>query len=137
MVPEEVSVLKTASSETLFRSRSLKMETAGIGLKPVVEQSGVVLPVVGVAEGHADQKLPFPPRVGEDTTLAQMIALVDEAASSKAPIAKLADKVAGVFVPVVIAIAVVTAAVWLIATGGDVTRGGRPTLCFSGSDTSW
>ena len=61
-------------------------------------------------------------RVGEDTTLAQMIRLVDEAASSKAPIAKLADKVAGVFVPVVIAIAVVTAAVWLIATGGDVTR---------------
>ncbi|MEA4953945.1 MAG: heavy metal translocating P-type ATPase [Pseudoflavonifractor sp.] len=55
-------------------------------------------------------------RVGDDTTLAQMIALVDEAASSKAPIAKLADKVAGVFVPVVIAIALVTAAVWFIAT---------------------
>ena len=61
-------------------------------------------------------------RVGEDTTLAQMIRLVDEAASSKAPIAKLADKVAGVFVPAVIGIAIVTAAVWLIATGGDVTR---------------
>ena len=61
-------------------------------------------------------------RVGDDTTLAQMIALVDEAASSKAPIAKLADKVAGVFVPAVICIAIVTAAVWLIATGGDVTR---------------
>lgn len=56
-------------------------------------------------------------RVGDDTTLAQMIALVDEAASSKAPIAKLADKVAGVFVPVVIGIALVTAAVWLIVTG--------------------
>ena len=61
-------------------------------------------------------------RVGEDTTLAQMIALVDEAASSKAPIAKLADQVAGVFVPVVMAIALVTAVVWLIATGGDITR---------------
>ena len=61
-------------------------------------------------------------RVGEDTTLAQMIRLVDEAASSKAPIAKLADKVAGVFVPTVIGIAIVTAIVWLIATGGDVTR---------------
>ena len=56
-------------------------------------------------------------RVGEDTTLAQMIRLVDEAASSKAPIAKLADKVAGVFVPVVIGIALITAVVWLIATG--------------------
>ena len=56
-------------------------------------------------------------RVGEDTTLAQMIRLVDEAASSKAPIAKLADKVAGVFVPVVMVIALVTAVVWMIATG--------------------
>ena len=61
-------------------------------------------------------------RVGEDTTLAQMIRLVEEAASSRAPIAKLADKVAGIFVPTVIAIAVITAIVWLLATGGDVTR---------------
>ena len=61
-------------------------------------------------------------RVGEDTTLAQMIRLVEEASSSKAPIAKLADKVAGIFVPTVITIAIITAAVWLIATGGDITR---------------
>ena len=61
-------------------------------------------------------------RVGDDTTLAQMIALVEEAASSKAPIAKLADKVAGVFVPVVMTIAAVTAVVWLLATGGNITR---------------
>ena len=54
-------------------------------------------------------------RVGEDTTLAQMIRLVEEASGSKAPIAKLADKVAGVFVPVVMVIAAVTAAVWLAA----------------------
>jgi len=52
--------------------------------------------------------------VGEDTALAKIIALVDEATSSKAPIAKLADKVSGVFVPVVIAIAVVAALVWLL-----------------------
>ena len=55
-------------------------------------------------------------RVGEDTTLAQMIKLVEEASASKAPIAKLADKVAGVFVPVVIGIALVTAVVWFILT---------------------
>ena len=61
-------------------------------------------------------------RVGEDTTLAQMIRLVEEAAASKAPIAKLADKVAGVFVPVVMAIAAVTAAAWFVASGYDVTR---------------
>lgn len=60
-------------------------------------------------------------RVGDDTTLAQMIALVDEAASSKAPIAKLADKVAGVFVPVVICLSILTAAVWFVTTG-DVAR---------------
>ena len=54
-------------------------------------------------------------KVGGDTTLAQIIALVEDAANSKAPIAKLADKVAGVFVPVVIAIAVIASAIWLLA----------------------
>lgn len=53
-------------------------------------------------------------KVGDETALAQIIRLVDEATSSKAPIAKLADKVAGIFVPVVIAIAVVSAVVWLL-----------------------
>ncbi len=53
-------------------------------------------------------------KVGDDTALAQIIRLVDEATSSKAPIAKLADKVAGVFVPVVIGIALLAAIVWLI-----------------------
>ena len=53
-------------------------------------------------------------KVGDDTTLAQIIALVEEANSSKAPIAKLADRVSGVFVPVVISIAVVAALVWLL-----------------------
>ena len=53
-------------------------------------------------------------KVGSDTTLSQMIALVEEAAASKAPIAKLADKVAGVFVPSVISIALVTAIVWMV-----------------------
>ena len=56
-------------------------------------------------------------RVGEDTTLAQMIRLVEEASSSKAPIAKLADKVAGIFVPTVMVIALVTAVVWMVVTG--------------------
>ncbi len=52
-------------------------------------------------------------RVGEDTTLRRIIKLVEEAAATKAPIARLADKVSGVFVPVVLAIALVTALVWL------------------------
>ena len=54
-------------------------------------------------------------RVGDDTTLAQIIRLVDEAGNTKAPIARLADRVSGVFVPTVIIIAILTAIVWLIA----------------------
>ena len=54
-------------------------------------------------------------KVGDDTTLAQIIELVEDASSSKAPIAKLADKISGIFVPVVIGIAILSAAVWLIA----------------------
>ena len=54
-------------------------------------------------------------RVGQDTTLSQIIALVSDAAATKAPIAKVADKVSGVFVPVVISIAAVTILVWLLA----------------------
>ena len=57
-------------------------------------------------------------RVGDDTTLAQIIRLVDEAGNTKAPIARLADKVSGVFVPAVIVIAILTAIVWLIAGAG-------------------
>ncbi len=53
-------------------------------------------------------------KIGDDTTLAKIIELVENASSSKAPIAKLADKISGVFVPVVIAIAVVSTIVWLI-----------------------
>ena len=53
-------------------------------------------------------------RVGEDTTLSQIIQMVSDAAATKAPIAKIADKVSGIFVPAVIAIAVVTILVWLI-----------------------
>lgn len=53
-------------------------------------------------------------RVGEDTTLSQIIQMVSDAAATKAPIAKIADKVSGVFVPTVIGIAIVTTLVWLI-----------------------
>ena len=53
-------------------------------------------------------------RVGEDTTLSQIIRMVSDAAATKAPIAKIADKVSGIFVPAVIAIAFVTIAVWLL-----------------------
>ena len=54
-------------------------------------------------------------KVGQDTTLSQIIRLVEEASASKAPIAKMADKIAGVFVPVVIGIALVTFVIWLLS----------------------
>jgi len=64
-------------------------------------------------------------RVGEDTTLSQIIQMVSDAAATKAPIAKIADRVSGIFVPTVIAIAIVTFAVWLLlgeSTGTALTR---------------
>ena len=57
-------------------------------------------------------------RVGEDTTLSQIIQMVSDAAATKAPIAKVADKVSGVFVPVVITIAIITTLVWLLVGEG-------------------
>ncbi len=65
-------------------------------------------------------------RVGEDTTLSQIIQMVSDAAATKAPIAKVADRVSGIFVPAVIAIAVITIMVWLIAgqsVGFSLARG--------------
>ncbi len=65
-------------------------------------------------------------RVGEDTTLSQIIQMVSDAAATKAPIAKVADKVSGVFVPVVIVLAVITMAIWLLvgeSAGFALARG--------------
>ena len=65
-------------------------------------------------------------RVGEDTTLSQIIKMVSEASATKAPIAKIADKVSGVFVPTVISIAAVTFIVWLLlgrSVGFALARG--------------
>ncbi len=94
-----------------------------------VDQSAITGESIPVEKGPGDQVISATinkngtfrfkaSKVGEDTTLSQIIRLVDEAGNSKAPIARLADKVSGVFVPVVIGIAIVTAAIW-IAVGYD------------------
>ena len=72
-------------------------------------------------------------RVGEDTTLSQIIQMVSDAAATKAPIAKIADKVSGVFVPAVITIAVITMIVWLLAgeSVGFALAGGISVLVIS------
>lgn len=79
---------------------------------PVEKQTGDS--VIGAAinlSGYAEVRAT---RVGQDSTLNQIIKLVEEASATKAPVARLADKISGVFVPVVIAIAVVAAVVWLL-----------------------
>ena len=68
------------------------------------------------AEGYLEFRAE---KVGEDTTLAQIIHMVEDAGGSKAPIARLADKIAGIFVPVVMTIAAITFGVWMII-GGDL-----------------
>ena len=72
-------------------------------------------------------------RVGEDTTLSQIIKMVSDAAATKAPIAKIADKVSGIFVPAVITIAVITIIGWLLAgqTGGFALARGISVLVIS------
>ena len=72
-------------------------------------------------------------RVGEDTTLSQIIQMVSDAAATKAPIAKVADKVSGVFVPTVIVIAIITVIAWLIAgqTVGFALARGTSVLVIS------
>ena len=82
---------------------------------PVSKQTGDV--VTGATVNASGWFVMRADRVGADTTLAGIIRLVDEATSTKAPIEKIADKIAGVFVPVVIAIAVVTFAAWMVLSG--------------------
>ena len=83
---------------------------------PVQKQEGDM--VVSATVNQAGLIRAKAQKVGEDTTISQIIRLVEEASSSKAPIAKLADKIAGVFVPIVITIALITGIVWLL-TGAD------------------
>ena len=79
---------------------------------PVEKMTGDFVAAAINTEGYLEVRAD---RIGEDTTLAQIIRLVEESGGTKAPIARLADKIAGIFVPTVIGIALLTFAVWLIA----------------------
>ncbi|MDE7332434.1 MAG: heavy metal translocating P-type ATPase [Lachnospiraceae bacterium] len=83
---------------------------------PVEKQPGDA--VVSATMNKAGRLVCKAVKVGEDTTLSQIIRLVEEASSSKAPIARLADKIAGIFVPTVMGIALITLFAWMIAGGG-------------------
>lgn len=86
---------------------------------PVDKQPGD--PVTGGSVNGAGAFLFRATRVGDDTALAQMVRLVEEAQGNKAPIARLADQISGVFVPVVIGIAVVAALLWLFVGKKDIS----------------
>ncbi|MBD5463632.1 MAG: heavy metal translocating P-type ATPase [Lachnospiraceae bacterium] len=83
---------------------------------PVEKQPGDT--VVSATMNKAGRLVCRAVKVGEDTTLSQIIRLVEEASASKAPIARLADKIAGIFVPAVMGIAALTLLVWLLVGGG-------------------
>ncbi len=100
---------------TVLEGRSAVDESALTGESlPVDKEAGDT--VTGATVNRSGYFTMTARRVGEDTTLAQIIALVEDAGSSKAPIAKLADKVSGIFVPIVMGISLIAFIVWL-ATG--------------------
>lgn len=102
--------------------------TEGVGFLDESALTGESLPLekqagdqaTGATINKAGHFLMRATRVGDDTTLAQIVRLVDEATSSKAPIARLADKISGIFVPVVIIVAVIAAVVWLLLGHGPL-----------------
>lgn len=94
-----------ASDESVITGESVPVEKA-VGDKLIC---GTIL-VTGYAEMRAES-------VGEETTVAKIAAMVEEAATSKAPVQKLADKISGIFVPVVCSIALITFVIWWIASG--------------------
>ena len=120
--PGEVLIVKAGESVpvdgVVLEGTSAVDESALTGESiPVEKQVGDT--VIGATINKSGYFKMRATKVGDDTTLSQIVRLVDEATSSKAPIAKLADKVSGVFVPVVITIAVIATAVWLL-TGHSV-----------------
>ena len=98
----------------VLKGRAVVDQSAITGESLPVEKApgDAVTAATTVTEGYFEFEVQ---RVGEDTTLAQIIRMVEQAGGSKAPIARLADKIAGIFVPTVMSIAAVVFAVWMIA----------------------
>lgn len=122
-VPVDGIVLEGASA---VNEAALTGESLPVDKEPGDEVTSATLNQSGFLRCRAS-------RVGEDTTLSQIIQLVESAAATKAPIAKIADRVSGIFVPVVIALAALTAAVWLAlgSSAGEAAARGIAVLVIS------
>ena len=101
-------------------SGSASVDESAITGEPIPVEKTAGDQVIGATVSKAGYFKMRADRVGEDTALAGIVRMVDDATSSKAPIEKLADKISGVFVPVVIVIALVTFAVWFLALGAGL-----------------
>ncbi len=115
-IPVDGKVVKGMSAAD---ESALTGESAPVDKEPGSEVSAGTMNRSGYIECEAE-------RVGEDTALSQIIKLVGDAAATKAPIAKIADKVSGIFVPAVMTVAAVTAIVWLVigkGVGFSLARG--------------
>ncbi|SFV23983.1 Cu+-exporting ATPase [Micrococcus terreus] len=95
------------------------VDTSLITGESVPEEVGPEDTVTGATVNTSGRLLVRATRTGEDTTLAQMGRLVSDAQTGKAPIARLADRISAVFVPIVLVIAVLTFALWMVFSGGD------------------
>ena len=138
LAPKTATVVRNGQEETIPAEQvragdlvvirpgeSIPVDGEVISGQGFVDQAAITGESLPVEKGPGDQVLSATinkngsfqfraSKVGDDTTLAQIIRLVDEAGTSKAPIARLADKISGVFVPVVMGIALLTAIVWLL-----------------------
>ncbi len=117
MIEGDIFIIKpgesVAADGVIIEGKSSVDESVVTGESiPVIKQEGDKL--VSASINKAGLLKAKAVKVGEDTTLSQIIKLVEEASSSKAPIAKIADKVSGIFVPFVMAVSAVTAIVWLM-----------------------
>ncbi len=108
-IPVDAIILE---GESAINEAALTGESIPVDKKEGDEVSAATINISGFIKCEAK-------RVGEDTTLSQIIQMVSDAAATKAPVAKIADKVSGIFVPVVMGIAVLTFAVWMIL-GSDI-----------------
>jgi len=132
-VEQEIPVEEVKKGDIVIVKQGSRVPVDGVIIKGegTIEESAITGESLPVEKGAGDKVVGATinlsgyfqmeaQKVGEDTTIAQIIKFVEDANSTKAPIAKLADKVSGVFVPVVIVIATSTIAIWLIA-GYSVT----------------